>query len=451
MSTVTDQPPATGLDMGGGLVLPISTLCATTSVLGMTGSGKSHTAAVLVEEAVRAGCDVCVLDPMGSWHGLREGVDGSPGLGFTVVGPAAYADISLEGVDGSEAAGLLERQRWVVADVSELVGAAFQRYAADLLDALFRRPSRRPTLVVLEEADEFAPQNPAAGTGRELVEVCARVVRRGRARGLGVVLISQRSAAVAKDLLSQSKVLLVGRTVSPHDRKAIADWVIVHDRDTSRHRQIEALSTLSDGEFLAWEPERNRLTRAHIRPRRTADRASTPVFALSPTPSAKALTTHNLATRSVPVESGPAPAALPGEHSEALTDQVARLVGVVGVLERKIEALLLAYDAGGRHAAPDPLTRGVDGDGDPMVEVIAEAIRSRGNVVPIGQLAAVVGCLRGDARFLSAIAELVRSGRVRLDGEHVSPTPNPRPVALRDSIHSPSGQASGIGRPGWRV
>jgi len=63
------------------------------------------------------------------------------------------------------------------------------------------RVSPRYRTVVVEEAHEFVPQ----GRGNALSEVLIRMGLRGRKRGLGLMLISQRSAKVNKDRLTQSE------------------------------------------------------------------------------------------------------------------------------------------------------------------------------------------------------------------------------------------------------
>jgi hypothetical protein len=62
------------------------------------------------------------------------------------------------------------------------------------------------------------------------------LVRRGRIRGLGVTLISQRPAVVNKDVLTQTETLVVLRMTGPQDVKAVAAWVKQHDIETSRRR-----------------------------------------------------------------------------------------------------------------------------------------------------------------------------------------------------------------------
>lgn len=76
--------------------------------------------------------------------------------------------------------------------------AAEQTFVADFLERLYRaKASRREALlVVVDEADVFAPQRPGAEQARSLGAMEA-IVRRGRIRGLGCLLISQRAAVAS--------------------------------------------------------------------------------------------------------------------------------------------------------------------------------------------------------------------------------------------------------------
>src|SRR5207253_4107504 len=60
------------------------------------------------------------------------------------------------------------------------------------------------------------PQRPFKGEER-LLGSFEDIVRRGRARGLGVTLITQRAAVISKNVLTQTEVLVCLRVMAPQD------------------------------------------------------------------------------------------------------------------------------------------------------------------------------------------------------------------------------------------
>jgi hypothetical protein len=103
------------------------------------------------------------------------------------------------------------------------------------------------------------------------------VVKRGRKKGLGCTLITQRPADLAKQVLTQCEMLVAMRLVHPLDIKAVMEWVNVHaDKDTAA-KMIESLPTLPIGTAWFWSPGWGDIfERVKIRPRSTFDSGATP-------------------------------------------------------------------------------------------------------------------------------------------------------------------------------
>lgn len=206
------------------LALPIETVTETIAILAKRGAGKTNTAVVLTEELVAAGQQVIVVDPVGVWYGLRSGADGkSGGIPVLIIG-GDHADLPLTETSGEVIARILvgERQSAVL-DLSQLSKSAARRLMTDFLETLYR-VAREPLHLVVDEADLFAPQRLPRDMTR-LLGAMDDVVRRGRAHGLGVTLISQRPAVLNKDVLGQAEVLIVLRMTNPRDVGAIDEWV----------------------------------------------------------------------------------------------------------------------------------------------------------------------------------------------------------------------------------
>ena len=138
------------------------------------------------------------------------------------------------------------------------------------------RTNRKPLHLVLDEADQFVPQVPEAGQ-QPLLWAMNRIVRLGRARGLGVTLISQRPAVLAKNVLTQAEVLMTLRLTSPQDRKAVEAWVSAHDDGERRREMLDSLASLPVGTAWIWSPGwLELLQKVQIRRRETFDSSATP-------------------------------------------------------------------------------------------------------------------------------------------------------------------------------
>ncbi len=269
-----------GLKIAPGLTLPEDSVTQTFGILAKRGAGKSNAGAVMAEEMHGAGLQFVAVDPVGAWWGLRSSSDGKgPGLPIPVLG-GYHGDVPLEARAGELIGDLVVEERLsCVLDVSAFGEGEKKRFLADFAERMFRQKGKpgheEPLHLFLEEADDYAPQGGTRGgdIGRCL-GAFQRIVKQGRARGLGSTMITQRSAALNKDLLTQIDTLIVLRTTSPNDRKAIDGWVTYHDTDSAI---IASLSELKAGEAWVWSPEYLDLVkRVQIRRRATFDSGATP-------------------------------------------------------------------------------------------------------------------------------------------------------------------------------
>ena len=232
---------------------------------------------MLVEELLDSLIQVVVLDPVGVWWGLRASKSGTDaGYPIAVLG-GQHGDVPLEPTAGALVADVLvETGQSLVLDLSEFTKTEQRRFVAEFATKLYRRKARARSLlhVVLEEADEFAPQRVTAGDA-PMVGAISLIVKRGRSRGLGMTFITQRSASLNKDVLDQADVLIVMRTLGPRDRKAIEGW-IEHQDAEGMNEVLPSLPTLQTGEAWVWNPQRDLLRRVQVRMRRTFDSSETP-------------------------------------------------------------------------------------------------------------------------------------------------------------------------------
>jgi uncharacterized protein len=269
------------LKLADSLVLPDTAATQTFAFLARRGAGKTYAAGKLVEELLRISAPAIVLDPVGTWYGLRIAANGKgAGLSIPVFG-GEHGDIPLEPSQGDTLGRMLiERDQCAVVDVSGMRKAERKRFVADFAEALFHaaKRSRKPRMVVFEEAQLFAPQR-AQGEERMLGAV-EDIVRLGRNYGLGSVLISQRPQSVNKEVLNQVEVLCVGQLNAQHERKAIEDWVL--ERRAERGWTDE-LPSLPVGTMIVWSPQWLRtMQKVRIAKKNTFDASATPELGARP-------------------------------------------------------------------------------------------------------------------------------------------------------------------------
>lgn len=258
------------------LGLPIDLVTEAIAVLGRRGKGKTNTAGVIVEGVVEHGVPVCVVDTVGVWWGLRSSKTGKgAGLPVVVFG-GTHGDLPLEESSGKTIAQVLvDRRISTVIDTSHLSKAAARRFLTDFLVEVYHR-NRDPFLFVFDEADELAPQNPRA-EGARLLGAMEDFVRRGRARGLGAILVTQRPAVLNKDVLTQIEVLIAHGLTGPRDVAAIDEWVRLHADETEARKVKGTLASLPVGTAWVWSPSwLGILEKVAVRPRKTFDSSATP-------------------------------------------------------------------------------------------------------------------------------------------------------------------------------
>jgi hypothetical protein len=265
-----------GLRISSAIELPVDIVTDTIGILAIKGSGKTYSALVLLEQMVTAGIPVVMLDPVGVAWGLRSSADGAgAGLPVIVLG-GDHGDAPIGATAGRAVADFVvaERQPTVIDFSAFHSKADQQRFAREFLERLYES-NRDPLHLFIDEADDFAPQRPFGDEAR-LLRAIEVLVRRGRARGLGCTLITQRAAVLNKNVLTQVSTLILGRTVAPQDRKAIEAWVEVHGTEEQKAALLESLAALPTREKWAWSPDRGIFARVPISARKTFDSSATP-------------------------------------------------------------------------------------------------------------------------------------------------------------------------------
>jgi hypothetical protein len=265
------------LRIGPGLTLPLDAVTRAWAIVGQRGTGKTSTAVVVVEEAVKAGAQVAVIDPTGAWYGLRTSASGkAAGLPVVVFG-GHNGDLPLDHTAGAFLARLvIEQHLNVVLDLERMTKGQQVQFVAEFAETLYHE-NRTALTLVMDEAHRFAPQQlrEPGGYGARCLGAVTDVVTLGRRKGLGAVLISQRPAKINKDVFEQAEVMVVHRLLGPNDRKAIAGWLdeVAGEGIDVLNREVPRLAPQT---ALMYAPHYDIAQVLAVRAKRTFDSSATP-------------------------------------------------------------------------------------------------------------------------------------------------------------------------------
>jgi len=272
------------LKIASGLTLPLETVTQTIGVLAKRRAGKSYCARRIAEQLFKAGQQIIITDPKGDWHGIRSSSDGKgPGLPVIILG-GEHGDIPLEASSGEIVAKLAVEERVsILLDLSVFRKHEVATFMTAFLENLYRlkakEVNRTPVMLIIDEADAIAPQKPQKGEER-MLGAAEDIVRRGGQRGIGCTLVTQRSAVLNKNVLTQVGVLVALRTIAPQDLDAMKAWIDVHGTLDQQHTLMGSLPSLPIGDAWFWAPgwpdEDGIFKRVHVLPIETFDSGATP-------------------------------------------------------------------------------------------------------------------------------------------------------------------------------
>lgn len=274
--------------------LPADFVTQTASIIARKGAGKTYTGSVFAEELLTAGEQVVVLDPLDVWWGLRSSADGkSKGFPIVVFG-GEHGDLPLtENMGAQLADAIVDLHLSAVLSLDHLSKNGQRAFATAFAEQLYQKKNpaaaRSPMHLIIDEADMFCPQRVHHGQERMLGSIDS-LVRRGRTRGIGVTMITQRPATIHKDVFTQTEMLIALQLTSPQDRKAVEEWVEGNDAENHSAEFMGSLASLRVGQAWVWSPSWLRcFERVKIRERTTFNSSATPKAGDRPkTPKARA-------------------------------------------------------------------------------------------------------------------------------------------------------------------
>jgi hypothetical protein len=215
------------------------------AVIGQSGSGKSYLVSVICEELAAPENDLgfVVIDTEGEYAGLSE-----------LCPNVESRDIEDLSKDEDEIQRIITESKKIVLDVSETE----KKVINDFLDSIYRVATQlfkagahkqNPFLIVVEEADVYIPQSKRDG-----LEILQVISRRGRKRGLGILLATQRPALVNKNVLSQCNNVFIGKLTLKNDIDSVR--IFFSSMDDARQLtelepgQFYVQGTISDPSFI---------------------------------------------------------------------------------------------------------------------------------------------------------------------------------------------------------
>lgn len=254
-ATIPDEPAPSS--QGGSIIVGVTSktevlrlnlgelIAGRLLIQGNAGSGKSWLLRRIIEQSYGL-LQHIILDPEEEFGGLARRF-GYPVVPLSDMEPDALAEL----------AGRVRRHRTSV--VIQAGGTApddLLERASAFLGGLVEQPREfwHPALVVIDEAHLFAPQGGGASRAsagdlrRAGIAALADLVSRGRKRGLGSVLATQRVAKLAASVASEFANLMVGRNMLERDIQRAADtlgWTM---------QKAETLRDLAPGTFVAIGP-----------------------------------------------------------------------------------------------------------------------------------------------------------------------------------------------------
>lgn len=244
-----------------GLVLGDEFVVSTAGCFGVKGTGKTHIAQVAAEEMLKHGHVVVAIDPTDVWWGLRASADGQhEGYPILVIG-GDHGDLKLDLDSGAKLAEAVVKERFSVVICTDGLKDTEQiRFVRQFLETLFRL-NRDPLHLFVDEADIFAPQTPDEQEQVFCRRALGHIVRRGRRKGIGSTLITQRPAELHATVRSMIETLFVLGLSHNLDIEAVEKWLRLRKRkdgDNSafelREQMIDSLDSLPRGDAWVWAP-----------------------------------------------------------------------------------------------------------------------------------------------------------------------------------------------------
>ncbi len=230
-------------------------------IIGQSGSGKSFLVGVMAEELRKLRLPFCIVDTEGEFAPLKSHFKG------ILIG-GSRSDFRFDANISEVIEGSIKDNIPLMLDLSDEIDKTAQVYK--VLEKVYRieEKLRIPYVIMIEEADKFVPQ-----VTHQKINIVEEIAVRGRKRGIGLVIVTQRPSSVSKNILSQCSYGFVGKLTIDNDLKAIKQLF------TDSRKALKDIVGLDEGEFVPFGigPSAEKFK---VRTRITTGRGSTPLVGI---------------------------------------------------------------------------------------------------------------------------------------------------------------------------
>jgi len=194
-------------------------------ILGMTGSGKSNAAAVLMESFLTKRMPIVVVDIKNEFYTLREKYP------ITVIGEFEHYDERLSQNDPKAlAARVIHGKESIILSFFQVPKPKIYSFCIPFFQELYEleKIARYPIMIFIEESQMVIPQNYPSEFKMEVKQLKERlkeIALRGRSVGIAIFFISQRSQSVDKEIISSASHMLLHRVNHPRDLNVYKDLI----------------------------------------------------------------------------------------------------------------------------------------------------------------------------------------------------------------------------------
>jgi hypothetical protein len=204
-----------------------------------SGGGKSYLLRKIIE-SIGPMLQQIILDPEGEFITLREKFD------FILAGKEGDIPLSVKYAE-TLAHKILETGASAILDLSELKVHDRVSFVGRFIGSMMAAPRSlwHPCMTYLDEAHLFCPENDRAESASAVIDLCCR----GRKRGFGVGLATQRIQKLHKDATAECQNKLIGLTAQDIDRARAGK-----ELGFNRAEDVRQLRELKPGEFFAFGP-----------------------------------------------------------------------------------------------------------------------------------------------------------------------------------------------------